>query len=374
MDVESCKKACLDNCTCKAAFFSSSQCSLKSQLCSLKYDVGYISLAFIKVQGIPSRKTITQDKKNSSLVPLLASTLSVGIVIILVIAAYYYEVWINLNDDKEEEEDDQVVGGLKRFLFLELKSATQDFQIRLGRGGFGSVFEGDLCKFGIQFKIFLGRNDIKKERSDGTKIAVKYLDSAGQGRKEFLAELNTISGTNHFNLVNLVKLIEYCVEKSNRLLDKWIVNQDRAKTRGWEIRRKIIVGLAKGLEYLHMQCNPNIIHFNIKPQNILLDGDFNVKFSDFGLAKLIDKDQSQVVTVVKGTPGYVAPELIRGTNISVKADVFSFGVVILEIVFGRKNLDSTQSCPLIDIVKEKAKHGKVKEDLTEGYNEGIQFP
>ncbi|KAM7498599.1 hypothetical protein LguiA_023013 [Lonicera macranthoides] len=282
MDVESCKKACLDNCTCKAAFFSSSQCSLKSQLCSLKYDVGYISLAFIKVQGIPSRKTITQDKKNSSLVPLLASTLSVGIVIILVIAAYYYEVWINLNDDKEEEEDDQVVGGLKRFLFLELKSATQDFQIRLGR--------------------------------------------------------------------------------------------DRAKTRGWEIRRKIIVGLAKGLEYLHMQCNPNIIHFNIKPQNILLDGDFNVKFSDFGLAKLIDKDQSQVVTVVKGTPGYVAPELIRGTNISVKADVFSFGVVILEIVFGRKNLDSTQSCPLIDIVKEKAKHGKVKEDLTEGYNEGIQFP
>ncbi|KAM7469714.1 hypothetical protein LguiA_007897 [Lonicera macranthoides] len=174
----------------------------------------------------------------------------------------------------------------------------------------------------------------------------------------------------------------YCAEKSNRLLvyehmcngslDKWIFNPERTQALGWEIRRKIIMGLAKGLEYLLVLCNPSIIHFDIKPQNILLDGDFNVKISDFGLAKLIDRDKSQVLTVLKGTPGYVAPELFSGTNISVKADVFSFGIVILEIVFGRKNLDLTHSYPLINVVKEKAENDQLH-DLVDGYLKDIQF-
>ncbi|KAM7474068.1 hypothetical protein LguiB_021311 [Lonicera macranthoides] len=352
MDRDSCKKACLDNCTCKAAFFSSGRCSLQSQLYSLKSNSNSNSVAFIKVQ-----KQALKDKRKLSLVAVLVSTLSVGIVIILVVSCYCK---MRINWNKEEEEgDDQVTGSLKRFPFLELKSATRDFQVKLGRGGFGSVYEGDLA--------------------DGTKVAVKCLDSIGQGRKEFLAEVNTIGSSNHFNLV---RLIGYCAEKSNRLLvyehmcngslDKWIFNPERTQVLGWEIRRKIIMGLAKGLEYLHILCNPSIIHFDIKPQNILLDGDFNVKISDFGLAKLIDRDQSQVLTVLKGTPGYVAPELFSGTNISVKADVFSFGIVILEIVFGRRNLDSTQSCPLIDVVKEKAENDQLH-DLVDGYLEDIQF-
>ncbi|KAM7469685.1 hypothetical protein LguiA_007868 [Lonicera macranthoides] len=132
------------------------------------------------------------------------------------------------------------------------------------------------------------------------------------------------------------------------------------------------MGLAKGLEYLHVLCNPSIIHFDIKPQNILLDGDFNVKISDFGLSKLIDRDQSQVLTALKGTPGYVAPEFFSGTNISVKVDIFSFGIVVLEIVCGWKNLDSTQSCPLINVVKEKAENDQLH-DFVDGYLEDIQF-
>ncbi|KAM7469312.1 hypothetical protein LguiA_007495 [Lonicera macranthoides] len=350
MDKDGCKKACLDNCTCKAAFFFAGFCSLQSQLYSLKYTGNNHRVTFIKVQK-------QKDKRKLSLVAVLVSTLSVGLVIILVVSCYYK---MRINWNKEEEEgDDQVTGSLKRFPFLELKSATRDFQVKLGRGGFGSVYEGDLA--------------------DGTKVAVKCLDSIGQGRKEFLAEVNTIGSINHFNLV---RLIGYCAEKSNRLLvyeyvcngslDKWIFNPERTQALGWEIRRKIIMGLAKGLEYLHILCNPSIIHFDIKPQNILLDGDFNVKISDFGLAKLIDRDQSQVLTVLKGTPGYVAPELFSGTNISVKADVFSFGIVILEIVFGRKNLDSTQSCPLINVVKEKAENDQLH-DLIDGYVEDIQF-
>ncbi|KAM7469680.1 hypothetical protein LguiA_007863 [Lonicera macranthoides] len=356
MDGDSCKKACLDNCTCKAAFFSpgTGSCSLQSQLYSLKSNGDSNYVTFIKVQ-----KQVLKEKRKLTLVAVLASTLSVGLVNILVVSCYYYKMRINRNNKEEEEGDDQVIGALKRFPFLELKSATRDFQVKLGQGGFGSVYEGDLA--------------------DGTKVAVKCLDSIGQGRKEFLAEVNTIGSINHFNLV---RLIGYCAEKSNRLLvyehmcngslDKWIFNPERTQVLGWEIRRKIIMGLAKGLEYLHILCNPSIIHFDIKPQNLLLDGDFNVKISDFGLAKLIDRDQSQVLTVLKGTPGYVAPELFSGTNISVKADVFSFGIVILEIVFGRKNLDSTKSYPLINVVKEKAENDQLHA-LVDGYLEDIQF-
>ncbi|KAM7469698.1 hypothetical protein LguiA_007881 [Lonicera macranthoides] len=363
MDRDSCKKACLDNCTCKAAFFSPEGCSLQSQLYSLKSNSNNNSVAFIKVQNqdlsLKVHNQAPKDERKLTLVYVLVSTLSVGLVIILVVSCYYYKMRINWINKEEEEGDDQVIGSLKRFPFLELKSATRDFQVKLGRGGFGSVYEGDLA--------------------DGTKVAVKCLDSIGQGRKEFLAEVNTIGSINHFNLV---RLIGYCAEKSNRLLvyehmcngslDKWIFNPERTQILEWEIRRKIIMGLAKGLEYLHILCNPSIIHFDIKPQNILLDGDFNVKISDFGLAKLIDRDQSQVLTVLKGTPGYLAPELFSGTNISVKADVFSFGIVILEIVFGRKNLDSTQSCPLINVVKEKAENDQLH-DLVDGYLENIQF-
>ncbi|KAM7474006.1 hypothetical protein LguiB_021249 [Lonicera macranthoides] len=355
MDRDSCKKACLDNCTCKAAFFSPEGCSLQSQLYSLKSSYNNDSVTFIKVQ-----KQALKDERKLSLVAVVVPTLSVGLVIILVVSCYYYNMRINWNKEEEEEEgDDQVIGALKRFPFLELKSATRDFQVKLGRGGFGSVYEGDLA--------------------DGTKVAVKCLDSIGQGRKEFLAEVNTIGSSNHFNLV---RLLGYCAEKSNRLLvyehmcnrslDKWIFNPERTQALGWEIRRKIIMGLAKGLEYLHVLCNPSIIHFDIKPQNILLDGDFNVKISDFGLAKLIDRDKSQVLTVLKGTPGYVAPELFSGTNISVKADIFSFGIVILEIVFGRKNLDLAHSYLLINVVKEKVENDLLH-DLVDGYLKDIQF-
>ncbi|KAM7469717.1 hypothetical protein LguiA_007900 [Lonicera macranthoides] len=363
MDRDSCKKACLDNCTCKAAFFSPDGCSLQSQLYSLKSSTYNDSVTFIKVQNLDLSINVhnqaPKDKRKLSLFAVLVSTLSVGLVIIPVVSCYCYKMLINGNNKEEEEGDDQVIGSLKRFPFLELKSATRDFQVKLGQGGFGSVYEGDLA--------------------DGTKVAVKCLDSTGQGRKEFLAEVNTIGSSNHFNLV---RLMGYCAEKSNRLLvyehmcngslDKWIFNPEKTQALGWEIRRKIIMGLAKGLEYLHVLCNPSIFHFDIKLQNILLDEDFNVKISDFGLAKLIDRDKSQVLTVLKGTPGYVAPELFSGTNISVKADVFSFGIVILEIVFGRKNLDLTHSYALINVVKEKAENDQLH-DLVDGYLKDIQF-
>ncbi|KAL6314597.1 hypothetical protein AAG906_026937 [Vitis piasezkii] len=191
---------------------------------------------------------------------------------------------------------------------------------------------------------------------DGTRVAVKRLGSdVGQGRKEFLAEVKTIGSIHHFNLV---RLVGYCAERSNRLLvyefmcngslDKWIFNQDQEQTLNWETRKKIIHGIAEGLKYLHVHCNPNIIHFDIKPQNILLDEKFNVKISDFGLAKLISRDQSHVTTVAKGTPGYMAPELL------------------VDEKSGLPQVDY-----LIDMVKVKAEEGQLS-DLVDDRNEDMQ--
>ncbi|KAL5993602.1 hypothetical protein ACLOJK_041851 [Asimina triloba] len=108
------------------------------------------------------------------------------------------------------------------------------------------------------------------------------------------------------------------------------------------MRKKIILYIARGLAYLHEECRQRIVHFDIKPQNILLDDDFNAKVSDFGLSKLMARDQSQVHTTLKGTPGYLAPEW-QQLKITLKVDVYSFGIVALEIICGRRNLDSSKS-------------------------------
>ncbi|GMP67639.1 hypothetical protein CsSME_00027561 [Camellia sinensis var. sinensis] len=128
---------------------------------------------------------------------------------------------------------------------------------------------------------------------------------------------------------------------SNGSLDKWIFQRHQELTLGWQSRRMIIMDIAKGLAYLHQDCRQKIFHLDIKSQNILLGEYCNAKISDFGLSKLIDKDQSQVVKTLTGTPSYLAPEWLNSI-ITEKLDVYSFGVVVLEILCGRKNLDRCQ--------------------------------
>jgi serine/threonine protein kinase len=142
-------------------------------------------------------------------------------------------------------------------------------------------------------------------------------------------------------------------------LDRWIYRRhdNNAPPLGWSTRCKIITQIAKGLSYLHEECTKIIAHLDVKPQNILLDDNFNAKLSDFGLCKLIDRDMSQVVTRMRGTPGYLAPEWLT-SHITEKADVYSFGVVVMEIISGRKNLDnsrSEESIHLITLLEEKVK-------------------
>jgi len=207
------------------------------------------------------------------------------------------------------------------------------------------------------------------------------LRDIGHGKEEFMAEVTTIGSIHH---INLVRLIGYCSDKFHRLLvyehmsngslDKWIFRKNQSGSLSWATRYKIILDIAKGLAYLHEECRQKIAHLDIKPGNILLDDKFNAKISDFGLAKLIDRDQSHVMTKIRGTRGYLAPEWLSST-ITEKADIYSFGVVVLEIVSGRKNLENNQpegSPNLINILQEKMKVGKIL-DIVDNQDEDLQL-
>ncbi|TMW82499.1 hypothetical protein EJD97_005797 [Solanum chilense] len=223
-------------------------------------------------------------------------------------------------------------GILTRFSYNELKIITQDFSRKLGEGGFGSVYEGTL--------------------SNGNKIAVKRLNGVGQVKDSFLTE--------------------YMVNGS---LDRWLSHENQENGLTWLTRQKIISDIAKGLAYLHDECNQKIIHLDIKPHNILLDENFNAKISDFGLSKLIEKDKSKVVTRMRGTPGYLAPEWLRSV-ITEKVDVYAFGIVLLEVLCGRKNLDWSQAneddVHLLSVFRRKVEQEKLI-DMVDKNNEDMQL-
>ncbi|RCV24352.1 hypothetical protein SETIT_5G078200v2, partial [Setaria italica] len=312
-----------------------------------------ISALASPLPAIPSAPVATEPThmKSSSFARrrVFAVILSVGGLTVLVILSTFFIYKLRTRQQQEMEEGDEEFGELlgapSRFTFQQLQEATSQFRDKLGEGGFGSVFEG---RYGEE------------------RIAVKRLDGAGQGKREFLAEVQTIGNIHH---INLVRLIGFCAEKSHRLL--WIYYRHDSSTAplDWQTRRKIITHIAKGLSYLHEECMKRIAHLDVKPQNILLDENFNAKLSDFGLCKLIDRDKSQVITRMRGTPGYLAPEWLT-SQITEKADIYSFGVVVMEMISGRKNLDTSQSeesIHLITLLEEKVKSDELA-DLIEKDN------
>ncbi|KAL5725773.1 galacturonan 1,4-alpha-galacturonidase [Ranunculus cassubicifolius] len=159
----------------------------------------------------------------------------------------------------------------------------------------------------------------------------------------------------------------------NGSLEKWIFLKNRELSLGWQARKKIILDIAKGISYLHHSCRNGIIHLDIKPHNILLDGELNAKLSDFGLARFIDRDRSHVLTAARGTQGYMAPECWK-KKITEKADVYSFGIVVLEIICGRRNLEHSlleEYGTLLHLVREKAEAGQLS-DLVDKQSEDMQ--
>lgn len=222
----------------------------------------------------------------------------------------------------------------KAFTFRELATATKNFRsdCLLGEGGFGRVYKGKL--------------------ENGQLVAVKQLDLNGyQGNREFLVEVMMLSLLHHPNLVSLVG---YCADGDQRLLvyeymalgslaDHLLDSAPDQVTLSWHLRMKIAHGTAKGLEYLHEKANPPVIYRDLKSPNILLDDEYSPKLSDFGLAKLGPVGgKTHISTRVMGTYGYCAPEYIRTGQLTVKTDVYSFGVFLLELITGRRAVDTSR--------------------------------
>uniref|UniRef100_A0A0D9ZIN0 Receptor-like serine/threonine-protein kinase n=1 Tax=Oryza glumipatula TaxID=40148 RepID=A0A0D9ZIN0_9ORYZ len=362
---DDCKQACLKNCSCRAVVFryyqndSDGECQSVTEVFSLQSIqpeiLNYNSSVYLKVQLPPSASAPTQKRIKA----ILGATLAAISSLVLVIIVGIYVRRRRKYQELDEELDFDILPGMPmRFSFEKLRECTEGFSKKLGEGGFGSVFEGKIGE---------------------KRVAVKRLEGARQGKKEFLAEVETIGSIEH---INLVKVIGFCAEKSNRLLvyeymprgslDRWIYYRHNNAPLDWCTRCRIIMDIAKGLCYLHEECRRKIAHLDIKPQNILLDEKFNAKLADFGLSKLIDRDQSRVVTVMRGTPGYLAPEWLT-SQITEKVDVYSFGVVFVEIICGRKNIDIAQpkeSVQLINLLREKAQDNQLR-DIIDKHSEDM---
>ena len=213
----------------------------------------------------------------------------------------------------------------QQFTYAELKKATLGFHDEIGSGGGGTVYKGVL--------------------SDGRVAAIKKLREANGGEAEFLAEVSTIGRLNH---MNLIEMWGYCAEGNHRLLvyeymehgslaDN-LASSNNDVVLDWEKRFAIAMGTSKGLAYLHEECLEWVLHCDVKPQNILLDSNYSPKVADFGLSKLQNRGESHNSSFsrIRGTRGYMAPEWIYNLPITSKVDVYSYGIVILELVTGKR--------------------------------------
>ncbi|XVE87862.1 hypothetical protein DITRI_Ditri19aG0022400 [Diplodiscus trichospermus] len=270
----------------------------------------------------------TGNNKNNTSRIVIAIVIPTVSVIILIICIY---IFLRARKRKEsfKTKDEEIISAESlQFDFGTIRAATNNFsdENKLGQGGFGAVYKGKL--------------------SFGEDIAVKRLSrESGQGDLEFKNEVLLVAKLQHRNLV---RLLGFSLERTERLLvyefvpnaslDRFIFDPRRREQLDWELRYKIIGGIARGLLYLHEDSRLRIIHRDLKASNILLDADMNPKLADFGMARLFSMDETQGNTSrIVGTYGYMAPEYAMHGQFSVKSDVFSFGVLVLEIVSGRRN-------------------------------------
>ncbi|XP_047951172.1 probable LRR receptor-like serine/threonine-protein kinase At4g30520 isoform X2 [Salvia hispanica] len=257
-----------------------------------------------------------------------------------------------LNITDVQEEDLIRLGNLKSFSISEIRRATNNFSSKniLGAGGFGNVYRGKL--------------------EDGTLVAVKRLkDLTGTtGISQFRTELEMISLAVHRNLL---RIFGYCATQNERLLVYPYMSNGSVASRlrgklglDWNTRKRIAIGASRGLLYLHEQCDPKIIHRDVKAANILLDDYCEAVVGDFGLAKLLDHGESHVTTAVRGTVGHIAPEYLSTGQSSDKTDVFGFGILLLELITGMRALEFgktvSQKGAMLEWVKKVQQEKKIE--------------
>ncbi|XP_044496996.1 G-type lectin S-receptor-like serine/threonine-protein kinase At4g27290 isoform X2 [Mangifera indica] len=344
MTIKDCKAECLKNCSCVAyAQLGSSSSSSDDKECVTWFG-GLIDIKQvaengqdlnIRVAASEVESNADTSKKQGSLV--IVVSISVASVMIIFSSISWFLIWkkkqiggnqtdnpISISMSKEQEDNID----LPLVELATIEAATNFFSDanKIGRGGFGPVYKGEL--------------------QSGQEIAVKRLaENSGQGLKEFKNEVILISKLQHRNLV---RLLGCCIQQEERMLiyeympngslDSFIFDESRRHLLNWQKRVDITVGIARGLLYLHRDSRLRIIHRDLKASNVLLDHEMNPKISDFGMARMFGADQTEANTTrVVGTYGYMPPEYAIDGHFSLKSDVFSFGVILLETVSGKKN-------------------------------------
>ncbi|XP_048546582.1 G-type lectin S-receptor-like serine/threonine-protein kinase LECRK3 [Triticum urartu] len=340
---DQCADSCLKDCLCAAAMYDDSYCAKMVSLAGFGRQGGDVAMkALIKVRTsnpfelVPPRRILPYVLLGCSGFVLLSAISSLML--------HWYLRKKNANHDF-----------VRAYTAKELYRATNGFCKLLGRGGFGEVYHGVLKSL------------------HSPDIAVKKLISSnGYSEREFANEVQSIGQIHHRNLV---RMVGYCKEQEQRMLVFEFMPGGslrsflfQPKRPMWSWRAKAALGIAKGLEYLHEECNYPIIHCDIKPDNILLDDKKNPKITDFGIAKLLsDQQMHTTVTNIRGTRGYIAPEWFQSDRrIDTKVDVYSFGVVLLEMICCRKcqepvtGLDGDDSVTLFWCAGQLVCHGKIK--------------
>ncbi|CAL1362179.1 unnamed protein product [Linum trigynum] len=354
LNLSACQEFCTTDCACLGIFYDNSSGScytiendLGSVMSSRDRDndqVGYIKTveSADKSSSGGNRGAVNETHNNKQFPLALVLLPCIAVAVVLPAGFVWWRRWkiagekvrlSHANSFSSDEMDAFYIPGLpQRFDYEELDEATDRFKMQIGSGGFGSVYKGVL--------------------SDKSVVAVKKITNVGiQGKRDFCTEIAIIGNVHH---VNLVKLRGFCAQGRQRLLVYEYMNRgslDRTLFASsgpvleWQERFEIALGTARGLAYLHTGCEHKIIHCDVKPENILLQEQFQAKISDFGLSKLLGPEQSSLFTTMRGTRGYLAPEWLTNSAISEKTDVYSYGMVLLELVSGRKNCSIKSASP-----------------------------
>ncbi|XP_058073430.1 G-type lectin S-receptor-like serine/threonine-protein kinase LECRK3 [Magnolia sinica] len=334
MSENECRDACLDDCRCTVGYFRDRTCwKKKLPLLNGRMDRSTGGKSLIKVLKDNSSQLLLpperKEKDQGTTIfvgsMLLGSSMFLNFTLLaisLFVLSRYHK-----RSQKVQRNSNMLRSNLRSFTYRELEEATDGFKEEVGRGAFGTVYKG-----------------IMQLDSMVTSVAVKKLERViEEGEKELKTEVGAIGQTHH---KNLVQLLGFCEEGPHRyLVYEFMSNGSLASLLfgtskpNWNQRLKIVFGIARGLRYLHEECSSQIIHCDIKPQNTLLDDNLMAKISDFGLVKLLRTDQTRTSTGFRGTRGYVAPEWYKNIPITSKVDVYSFGIMLLEIVCCRKNVE-----------------------------------
>ncbi|KAK9064289.1 hypothetical protein SSX86_015669 [Deinandra increscens subsp. villosa] len=343
--LKECKKACLNNSNCKAFQFvfdedaRSFNCFVKTLL----FNGYYMGTSFNTYLKLPKNDVLsfnqstsnesslycsssiielkrTYEKKSANEPLKLMLWFSIILGVIEVTSFVFFYCVTKQPSATTTQSYLSIATGFKRFTYAEIVKASNKFREEIGRGGGGIVYKGIL--------------------PDKRVVAIKRLHEAIQGEAEFLTEMSTIGRINH---KNLIETYGYCAEGKHRILVyEYMENGSLARSLGgnqldWRNMFNIAVGVAKGLAYLHEECLEWVLHCDVKPQNILLDANYNPKVADFGLSKLFHQGEKEnsIFSRIRGTRGYMAPEWVFNLPITSKVDVYSFGIVVLEMITGR---------------------------------------